>query len=296
MDGTHTTILFSSYALLISRHYFPVGAASITPSVHHPMLGLSNYTLTCRVTIIGNFCPTITYQWMKNNGTAIQLGTTSNTLSLSPLRLSDAGQYTCNVTISSPSLSSDVTIIASHNIRLRSKSNSTRILQPPIISFNTCMHAVPGPTNIKFSSSTPNPVRPIGSAVTLTCTEHVELNPVVDAPVISVNIVVTPWAWGELRDGVSVTESSQPVVGGTTAYTFTAMISSFGRNQSGLFGCFATLHSALNNTYIRSSYISLIYIVKVTTGEIFNIISSWTNIHLNYYYRCLFSIGKSIHC
>ena len=74
-----------------------------------PSLGQS-YTLTCSVTGANNINPTITYQWTKNNGTQTQVvGTNSNTLSLSPLRLSDTGQYTCSVTVSSTLISSVIT-------------------------------------------------------------------------------------------------------------------------------------------------------------------------------------------
>ena len=69
------------------------------------VLGQSGYSLTCGVTVTradaGN--PSITYQWTKNNGTqAIQVGTDrSRVLSFSPLRLSDAGLYTCQATVTS---------------------------------------------------------------------------------------------------------------------------------------------------------------------------------------------------
>ena len=225
------------------------------------MLGQSGYTLTCRARIIGNFCPTITYQWIKNNGTAAtQLEITSNTLSFSSLRLSDAGKYTCNVTISSPTLSNDVTVAASHNIRLYSKSMYL------ITNNHFIPNAVPGPTNVILSSSTPNPIRPIGSTVTLTCTIHImELNPTVDVA-MTVNAVIWQWS-GPARGSFLPINSSQPVIGDTTTYTFTTMISSFGRNQSGLYACLATLHSALTNNYIDESF-GRAYIVTITSGKI----------------------------
>ena len=55
------------------------------------------YTLICSVTGIGDHS-SIIYLWTKNNGTRQQIGTTSNFLTFSPLRLSDAGQYICQVT------------------------------------------------------------------------------------------------------------------------------------------------------------------------------------------------------
>ena len=61
-----------------------------------------NCTLSCTATGLTTSNPTITYQWMKNNGThQIQVGNNSHTLSFPSLRLSDAGQYTCQVTVDS---------------------------------------------------------------------------------------------------------------------------------------------------------------------------------------------------
>ena len=61
------------------------------------MLGESGYSLTCDATVTGTANPSITYQWTKNNGTQTQVGT-DRVLSFSPLRLSDAGRYTCQAT------------------------------------------------------------------------------------------------------------------------------------------------------------------------------------------------------
>ena len=66
-----------------------------------------NYTLTCSVSVAS----VTTYQWRKN-GSVIQDETTES-LSFSPLRLSDAGQYTCEVTVNSmthPSNKQDINI------------------------------------------------------------------------------------------------------------------------------------------------------------------------------------------
>ena len=98
----------------------------------------------------------------------------------------------------------------------------------------SCMLAVSASPPV-ISSSIPNPIRPIGSAVTLTCT--VELNPAVDVPVI-VDIEWTGPA------GFRTTNTTQPVMGSSTVnYTSTAMINSFGRNQSGVYSCTATISS-----------------------------------------------------
>ena len=66
-------------------------------------MGQSGYSLICGVTVTGADTgnPSITYQWTKNNGTQTQVGA-DRVLSFSPLRLSDAGRYTCQATVSSP--------------------------------------------------------------------------------------------------------------------------------------------------------------------------------------------------
>ena len=61
------------------------------------MLGQNGYSLTCNVAVDASL-NSITYQWTKNNGTQTQVGT-DRVLSFSPLRLSDAGQYTCQATV-----------------------------------------------------------------------------------------------------------------------------------------------------------------------------------------------------
>lgn len=88
----------------------------------------NGHTLTCRVFVTDNICPTITYQWIKNNITVIQFGTESSTLSFSPLRLSDAGQYTCRVTISSLYLSSDIIVMGTDDIRFQSKLSQYKVV------------------------------------------------------------------------------------------------------------------------------------------------------------------------
>ena len=86
------------------------------------MVGQSGYSLTCGVSGTEHLSPSITYQWTKDNGTLTQtqVGTNSLLLSFSPLRLSDAGQYTCQATVSSPYLNNDITDAASQNVTIQS--------------------------------------------------------------------------------------------------------------------------------------------------------------------------------
>ena len=61
-------------------------------------MGQNGYSLTCNVAVDASLNPSITYLWTKNNGIQTQVGT-DRVLSFSPLRLSDAGQYTCQATV-----------------------------------------------------------------------------------------------------------------------------------------------------------------------------------------------------
>lgn len=62
---------------------------SVVPSVANPAPGGANYNLTC---IVSGTNVSL-YQWRKND--IIIEGKTTKTLSFSPLKLSDAGQYRC---------------------------------------------------------------------------------------------------------------------------------------------------------------------------------------------------------
>ena len=115
---------------------------------------------------------------------------------------------------------------------------------------------VPPPTSVTITSDPVSPIRPVGSDVTLTCT--VELSAAVDVAV-TVNTVWTGPA------GFMTTNTAQPVMGTTTTYTSTAMVSSFGRDQSGDYICAATVSPKPSSLFlIRGG--SQLRIVNVTTG------------------------------
>ena len=79
--------------------------------------------MTCNVHVIDNLCLLISYRWTKNNGTLTQLevGTEPNTLSLYPLRLSDAGLYTCLATVRSFRIANAITVARTHEVRIQGK-------------------------------------------------------------------------------------------------------------------------------------------------------------------------------
>lgn len=116
---------------------------------------------------------------------------------------------------------------------------------------------VPAPESIATVSNKPNPIRPIGSTVTLSCI--VELSPAVDVPV-NVNI--------QLRDPAGRTlTTTLPLVSGSS-YTATAMISSFGRSQSGIYTCTVNVSPILASPFITDRQIASEAAIRVTAGEI----------------------------
>ena len=65
-----------------------------------PGLG-ETYNLTCNVNGAGNLNATTTYHWTKDNGTNTLLKTNTTNYSFPTFRLSDAGNYTCEVNVNS---------------------------------------------------------------------------------------------------------------------------------------------------------------------------------------------------
>ena len=126
------------------------------------------------------------------------------------------------------------------------------------------MLSVPAPDTVTVSHS---PIS-IGSTVTLTCT--MVLSPLVDVAV-TVNTVWTG------PDGFMTTNTAQPVMGSTTTYTSTAMVSSFGREKSGVYVCGANIDSAISPFLVRS--IQMNGTVRVTLGKLRNLIMHFANIY-----------------
>ena len=113
-------------------------------------------------------------------------------------------------------------------------------LNKPFCALN--LITVPAPASIAIVSNKPNPIRPVESTVTLTCT--VKLSPAVDVPVM-VNIHLSDPAGSPLNITLPVVSES--------SYTTTAMISTFGRNQSGIYICTVNTTSILTFPFITSS-------------------------------------------
>ena len=100
----------------------PTVTASIT-SPTGPFTAGQSYTLTCTATVTGGgtLSPTTTITWIHPSGSMTSGAGSSLNLILSPLRVSDAGQYTCNVRVSSPFLTGTLSSIDTFNISVQSK-------------------------------------------------------------------------------------------------------------------------------------------------------------------------------
>ena len=111
-------------------------------------------------------------------------------------------------------------------------------------------------------------VRPVGSTITLTC--MADLDPAIDVPV-TVNIQLRDPAGGTLT-------ATTPSVSGST-YSSMATITSFGRDQSGVYTCSATVSPSPSNPFLSGSP-SQSETLRVTTGEIASRAIIALNIHV----------------
>ena len=96
----------------------------VTANFNTPlMVGQTGNTLTCGVSGDEKLNVTITFQWTRYNGsTSTQVGTElMKSLPLSPLRLSDAGNYSCSVTGISTLLINPVTAENIQSVIIQSK-------------------------------------------------------------------------------------------------------------------------------------------------------------------------------
>ena len=92
--------------------------AMISPS-GGPMAGQS-FSLTCSLTGGASLQPTLSYQWTREGGS---LMTSTATLNFDTLYLSDAGQYSCQVILTSSQLEGQHTVAAHYSIHFMSECN-----------------------------------------------------------------------------------------------------------------------------------------------------------------------------
>ena len=89
-----------------------------------PLLGGSDYSLQCNVLGTENFNTSVTYQWTKTNATLTEIEANSFSLVFTPLRLSDGGKYSCQVTVRSSNLAGNVTAVSpTYSVYVESEIN-----------------------------------------------------------------------------------------------------------------------------------------------------------------------------
>ena len=160
-------------------------------------------------------------------------GETQSSLSFSSLSLSDAGQYRCDITVSSTLLSRSITAMGnSLYLDLHSKYNYSLV----ICYLTTVLyipHVVPPPTAVTVTASPDDPFIVVGHPLNLTCS--VELSEAVDIAVT----VNTVWSGPSGTQFTTTTSVATRLT--ATTYTSTATHSSVGTSDSGEYICTATV-------------------------------------------------------
>ena len=115
---------------------------------------------------------------------------------------------------------------------------------------------VPAPVSVVINSDKPNPIRPVGSNVTLSCI--VEVHPALHVKtMLAANIyLINPMG--------SLLDTTSPSISGST-YTSTATVDSFERGKSGEYNCTANTVSYFSQYLIESK--SLSQVLTLTTGK-----------------------------
>ena len=106
----------------------PTVTASIT-SPTGPFTAGQSYTFTCTATVTGGgtLSTTTTITWIHPSGSVTSGTGSSLDLSLNSLQVSDAGQYTCNVSVSSPFLTGAQSNTDTLDINVQSKLVSSKV-------------------------------------------------------------------------------------------------------------------------------------------------------------------------
>ena len=99
-----------SIPIITFHEYHAAPIIAVTIQMGDINLG-QNHELICNASGAEKLKPRISYRWTKMNdtGTVTEVGTNSSTLSFSSLYLSDAGRFTCEVTITSDFLTGSIT-------------------------------------------------------------------------------------------------------------------------------------------------------------------------------------------
>ena len=171
-------------------------------------------------------------------------------------------------------------------LSLHFKDNTVCVIEH--ISFNSVtvtnfylLCIVPVPTTVMLSTSIPSPIRPIGATFDLICTVLLTSRPAIDIPLnVNFELLRTHPA------GSPALTTTAPSMSRSN-YTTIAIISSFGRNDSGVYTCRATVSSASVNTYVSDSNAQS-HSINVTTGELYH----YHSLYDKYYHGCLHNYSR----
>ena len=79
----------------------------------HNMSAGTNFSLTCIIGGIEKLRPELIFEWIRFNGIDFEeINVTSNKIHFFPLKLSEAGNYMCQVSIRSSLLRSDLSLVS----------------------------------------------------------------------------------------------------------------------------------------------------------------------------------------
>ena len=120
----------------------PIAEARISP-FNTFQVG-DSHTFMCTVYGADNLIPDITYEWERKDNN--QVKSNSRTFSLVTLRLSDAGSYTCKVTIASDYLHRSIANSTTVNVTIKSKCTFVF----PLARFHIMIHFIQCPVQLVF--------------------------------------------------------------------------------------------------------------------------------------------------
>lgn len=236
--GNFTLKFIQESKLQFFLHYI-VPEIEVVLSVTHQPVVAQSYNLKCEINGAENLNPTFSFHWIKNNGTESPVKVNISTIFFPVFKLSDTGNFTCKVNVSSDYLDNVITANDVAHLRTQSKLDHLKYF-----THNYSSVTVPDPVSV-FIESVDTYGRPIFlpsrivTNVTLTCT--VILSPKVDVPVR----VRTQW------NGPDEFNAAHMAMISTNMHSSVITISFLNIHKAGRYGCTVTVTpSPANSIFI----------------------------------------------
>ena len=197
-------------------------------------------SLNCSVTLPGGVSGTPVFQWVGSGNIPppVNLSTggqvVTSTLTLSPVRTSQAGQYTCTATLDGCSANSTVAI----NVQ-RMKHNNNYYVCLPTIHYLVFFSSVPMPV-VTVSRDDNGSELNYGSSLSLICSIQPQEMEYVDTP----TAVISSW---------DVPSSEHDIANPTNTSTLALDIVSLSVSDSGIHSCKGSLADSGGSRYIVES-------------------------------------------